>query len=263
MTGVLVVEDQLVLASALEVAIGVQPDLDCLGTAATVEDALAQMAERAPDVVLMDIELPGTDGIEGTRLIKTTHPEVTVLVLTGGATPERLAAAAAAGAGGFLAKQTSFADVLAAIRNPLPGKVLVEGAVLHDLLHDPAAAEMTPAPAPGPPPAAAAPDSPGAVPRPAAAGPPPGEESGLTARECQVLALMGQGLDPAAIAERLVVSVYTARGHVKNVMMKLGAHTQLEAVVIANRLGLLTPASGEAQDQPAEAPAPEPGQGSR
>ena len=65
----------------------------------------------------------------------------------------------------------------------------------------------------------------------------------LTAREQEVLGLMGEGLDPSAIAERLVLSVYTARGHVKNVMMKLGAHTQLEAVVLATRSGLL-PARG-------------------
>ncbi|MGI9009274.1 MAG: response regulator, partial [Streptosporangiaceae bacterium] len=111
MTGVLVVEDQQMLASALEVAIGVQPDLDCLGTAATVDDALVQIAAHVPDVVLMDIELPGTDGIEGTRLIKAAHPEVTVLVLTGGETRERLAAAAAAGGGGFLDKEKPFFPV--------------------------------------------------------------------------------------------------------------------------------------------------------
>jgi DNA-binding CsgD family transcriptional regulator len=63
----------------------------------------------------------------------------------------------------------------------------------------------------------------------------------LTAREEEVLALMGEGLDPSAIAERLVLSVYTARGHVKNVMAKLGAHTQLEAVVLATKAGLLRP----------------------
>jgi DNA-binding NarL/FixJ family response regulator len=233
MTGVLVVEDQQVLASALEVAIGTQPDLDCLGTAATVDDALAQIDARHPDVVLMDIELPGTDGIEGTRLIKAAHPDVTVLVLTGGATPERLAAAATAGAGGFLAKDTSFPELLAAIRCPMPSKVVVEGEVLHDLI------DRSPA-APRPPrhETAAhrtAADGPDAAGKPVA-----GDERGLTAREFEVLGLMGQGLDPAAIAERLIVSVHTARGHVKNVMMKLGAHTQLEAVVIATRLGLLT-----------------------
>ena len=233
MTGVLVVEDQQVLAAALEIAIGTQPDMDCVGTASTVEDALARAAEHRPDVVLMDIQLPGTDGIEGTRRIKAAYPDVTVLILTAGATAGRLAAAAAAGAGGFLAKNGSFSDILAAIRNPMQGKMVVEGATLKELIKD----------IPGPP--GLRPAQPGLT-----AVPPGAEENGqapeaprLTAREQEVLALMGEGLDPSAIAERLVLSVYTARGHVKNVMMKLGAHTQLEAVVLATKSGLLPPRS--------------------
>jgi DNA-binding NarL/FixJ family response regulator len=239
MTGVLVVEDQQVLAAALEIAIGTQPDMDCVGTAATVEDALATVAQRRPDVVLMDIQLPGADGIEGTRRIKAAYPDVNILILTAGATAGRLAAAAEAGAGGFLAKNGPFSDILAAIRNPMRGKMVVEGTTLQELIKNipgtqeplPAQAESAPA-------------------QPAAEGQPlPGaEENGqtpetarLTAREQEVLALMGEGLDPSAIAERLVVSVYTARGHVKNVMMKLGAHTQLEAVVLATKSGLLPP----------------------
>lgn len=213
MTGVLVVEDQQVLSSALEIAIGAQPDLECVGSAATVEDALDRISLRVPDVVLMDIGLPGADGIEGTRRIKATYPQVSVLILTGVATPERLAAATAAGATGFLAKDSTFADILTAIRNPVPGKVVIEGATLRELL------------APG-----------------AAAAPRRASQAGfarLTTRELEVLSLMAQGLDPRSIAERLVVSLYTARGHVKNIMMKLGAHTQLEAVVVATRSGLV------------------------
>jgi DNA-binding NarL/FixJ family response regulator len=220
MTAVLVVEDQQVLASALEIAIGAQSDLDCVGAAGTVDEALARMAASRPDVVLMDIELPGADGIAGTRRIKAAYPDVRVLILTGGTTPGRLADAAAAGAGGFLGKDSALPDILAAIRNPMPGKMVIEGTTLSELLTE----------------------------RPAAvAGPDCATDSDLarfTAREREVLALMGEGLDPAAIAERLVVSVYTARGHVKNVMMKLGAHTQLEAVVLATRAGLLPPAPG-------------------
>jgi DNA-binding NarL/FixJ family response regulator len=235
MTGVLVVEDQQVLASALEIAIGTQPDMDCVGIAATVDAALTKVAELRPDVVLMDIQLPGADGIEGTRRIKAAYPDVGILILTAGATPSRLAAAAAAGAGGFLAKDGPFADILAAIRNPMPGKMVIEGAALNELVRNLAQA------GPAPP-----------VPRqtpPARAGPAVVEDAQaqdtakLTAREQEVLALMGEGLDPSAIAERLVLSVYTARGHVKNVMMKLGAHTQLEAVVLAIKSGLLPPRS--------------------
>jgi DNA-binding NarL/FixJ family response regulator len=219
-TGVLVVEDQQVLASALEIAIGTQPDLDCVGTAATVDDALAQMAAHRPDVVLMDIKLPGTDGIEGTRQISEIYPRVTILILTAGATPQRLAAAATAGAAGFLAKDASFSDILAAIRNPMPGKMVIHGAALNELIKDLPVPNKAQQPCK----------------QPAQTGP---DAARLTAREQEVLGLMGEGLDPNAIAERLVVSVYTARGHVKNVMMKLGAHTQLEAVVIATKSGLL------------------------
>ena len=135
MTSVLVVEDQQVLASALEIAIGTQPDLDCVGTAATVDDALAQMAACKPDVVLMDIQLPGTDGIEGTRRISASYSGVSILILTAGATPQRLAAAAAAGAAGFLAKDGAFSDILAAIRNPMRGMMVVQGAAVNELIN--------------------------------------------------------------------------------------------------------------------------------
>jgi DNA-binding NarL/FixJ family response regulator len=219
-TGVLVVEDQQVLASALEVAIGTQPDLDCVGTAATVDDAMAQIAAHRPDVVLMDIQLPGTDGIEGTRQISEIYPKVSILILTAGATPQRLAAAAAAGAAGFLAKDASFSDILAAIRHPMPGMMVIQGAALDELIKNLPAASKAQRPCK----------------QTTYAGP---EAARLTAREQEVLGLMGEGLDPNAIAEQLVVSVYTARGHVKNVMMKLGAHTQLEAVVLATKSGLL------------------------
>ncbi len=220
MTAVLVVEDQQVLASALEIAIGAQPDLDCVGAAGTVDEALARMAASRPDVVLMDIELPGADGIVGTRRIKAAYPDVRVLILTAGATPGRLADAAAAGAGGFLGKDSALPDILAAIRNPMPGKMVIEGTALSELLTErPTAVAGT-------------------------AGTTDTDLARFTGREREVLALMGEGLDPAAIAERLVVSVHTARGHVKNVMMKLGAHTQLEAVVLATRTGLLPPTPG-------------------
>lgn len=226
MTAVLVVEDQQSFASALEVAISVQPDLECVGTAGTVDEAVTQMTRRLPDVVLMDIRLPGTDGVDGTARIRTLYPDVSVLILTAEATPARLAAAAAAGAAGFLAKDTPLTDILAAIRNPTEGKMVVEGTTFLELLdnihhldkaYEGAAAITQPTVQ-----AARVPD-----------------QAGLTARERDVLALMGEGLDPRAIAKRLVVSPHTARGHVKRIMMKLGAHSQLEAVVRATRAGLI------------------------
>src|SRR5258708_18228157 len=215
MTGVLVVEDQRELASALEVAIDKQTDMNSEGAAGTVGEALEKIAGHVPDVVLMDIGLSGGDGVEGTRRIKASYPEVNVLILTPGPDPGRLAAAAAAGAAGFLTKDSSFSDILSAIRNPAGGKVAIEG---------PAPMPFIPAAGSVPPPGA---DT-------AQSGPEP-DWTRLTAREQQVLALMGEGLGPRAIADRLVVSRHTARGHVKSIMMKLGAHSQLEAVISAIR----------------------------
>jgi DNA-binding NarL/FixJ family response regulator len=209
---VLVVEDQRALAGALEAAIAAQPDLECVGAVGSVGEALRLAATGRPDVVLMDIHLPGVDGIEGTRRLTAAHPGTRVLILTADATPDLLTGAAKSGAAGFLAKDSAFPDILAAIRSPVEGKVLVEGATLAALLEGTA----RPTPSAG------------------AANP-----AGLSRREVEVLELMGQGLDPGAIAERLVVSRHTARGHVKKVMMKLGAHSQLEAVVTATKMGLL------------------------
>ena len=131
----------------------------------------------------------------------------------------------AAAAAGFLTKASSFTDILAAIRNPAVGKMVIEGTTLRALREELGSVELEHGGGP------------------TALGAPEGREpdwSRLTGREREVLALMGEGFDPTAIAQRLVVSVHTARGHVKNVMMKLGAHSQLEAVVVATRSGLLS-----------------------
>ncbi|MEU6119929.1 response regulator transcription factor [Streptomyces sp. NPDC047117] len=211
MTKVLVVEDQRALADALELAISAQPDLECVGAVGTVEAALP-LAAAGTDAVLMDIHLPGADGIEGTAAIKAAHPEVRVLILTADTDPAVLAAGTAAGAAGFLSKSGALADILAALRAPAGGTLMVGGAALAALL-DPADGARN------------VPDGVAPV--------------RLTGREREVLHLMGEGLAPRAIAERLVISRHTARGHVKNLLMKLGAHSQLEAVVAATRAGLL------------------------
>ncbi|EWM19150.1 response regulator transcription factor [Kutzneria sp. 744] len=205
MIRVLVVEDQRTLADALEIAVDTQPDLDCVGAVGTVEDALALAGRQSPDVVLMDIRLPGMNGIEGTRRIMATHPRVRVLILTANTDPRLLTEAVAAGATAFLAKASTLPDILTAIRTPVEGKVLVEETSIAALA-----------------PVVLVPDL-----------------TGLTPREREILGLMGEGFAATVIAQRLVVSTHTARGHVKSVMRKLDAHTQLEAVIIATRIGLL------------------------
>jgi DNA-binding NarL/FixJ family response regulator len=218
MIRVLIVEDERALAGALEIAIDVQPDLDCVGAVGTAEEGVQIATELEPDVVLMDIHLPGVDGIEGTWQIKAVHPATRVFILTADASADLLTAAAGAGAAGFLAKDSAFPDILAAIRTPVDEKILIESSSLAALL-DRYGNRDTPRQTPA--------DT---------------DWAGLTSREQEILLLMAEGLAPREISERLVLSVHTVRGHVKNVMMKLGAHSQLEAVVIATRSGLLRPA---------------------
>lgn len=130
----LVVEDERELAGALEVAIDVQPGLECVGVVGTIDEALQAVDATGPDIVLMDVHLPGVDGIEGTRRIKATNPHASVFILTGDATPDLLAAATSAGAAGFLAKDSGLTDVLTAIQTPVEGIIFVDGATLGALV---------------------------------------------------------------------------------------------------------------------------------
>ena len=214
-TRVLVVEDQRTLAEALMIAIDAQPDLECAGVTESAEDALLLVASRCPDVVLMDIHLPGISGIDGTRRIKAHHPHIRVFILTADATPQMFTDATAAGASGFLAKNGPFPDVLTAIRTPSRSRTLVAGGTFAALV-----AEFR---------------------RDAGEPAAPSEENpaSLTAREKEVLTLMGEGLGARPIAERLAVTEHTARSHIKRVMAKLHAHTRQEAVAVAVRTGLL------------------------
>jgi DNA-binding NarL/FixJ family response regulator len=216
---VLIVDDHLAFAEAVAIAVDAQADLECVGATPDVEEALRLTTDRAPDVVLMDVYLPGVDGIEATRRIKAGNPGTRVLILTGHTELDILTQAATAGASGFLPKESSLQEVIDAIRAPVDDKIVLESSTLAALverLRDTERASAQQA----------------------------RDASRLTRRELEVLGLMREGLDPQTIASRLGISVHTCRGHVKSVLLKLGAHSQLEAVVIAAREGLLADLSG-------------------
>jgi DNA-binding NarL/FixJ family response regulator len=216
---VLIVDDHLAFAEAVAIAIDLQGDLECVGATPNIEEALRLVRDRSPDVVLMDVYLPGIDGIEGTRRIKATNPATRVLIITGHTELDILTQAATAGASGFLPKESSLQEVVDAIRVPIDDKIVVDSSTLAALierLRDTERASAKQA----------------------------RDTARLTRRELEVLVLMREGLDPQTIASRLGISVHTCRGHVKSVLLKLGAHSQLEAVVIAAREGLLPELSG-------------------
>lgn len=213
---VLVVDDHQTFADLLALALDGQSALTCVGRARTAADALRLVDELRPDVVLMDVGLPDLDGIAATERLHRRHPDVRVVVLTARTEPALLGQAMAAGAVGFLAKDGALNDVLHALRAAHYGTTTVSAHLLTGLL----------ATAPAQAPQAAAP-------------------GGLTGREYEVLRLMSQGQDVRAVARALGMTPHTCRGHVKRLLAKLDAHSQLEAVAIATRRGLLPP-SGSA-----------------
>lgn len=213
-TRVLLVDDHRAFSEALAIAVGSFPDLACVGTPTTIAEALAAIPEAQPDVILLDIYLPDGNGIEAIAGIRALQPGVRILVMTGHTDVDVMARAASAGASGFLPKENSIAAILDAIRAARDGQMLVDGSTLAAILGQVGRAPMGP--------------------RGRGA-----DTTHLTVRERDVLDLMGQGLDPHAIAARLTISLHTCRGYQKSILAKLDAHSQLEAVVVAARRGLI------------------------
>jgi DNA-binding NarL/FixJ family response regulator len=212
-TRVLIVDDHGAFAGALAFTIDGHADLACVGTAGTLAAAASLIDELRPDVVLMDVLLPDGNGIDAVPSIVAASPGTRVLVLTGHADVAVLSRAATNGASGFLPKESPIEAVINAIRAAVSGQMLVDGPTLASILGRLTESPRPPQAAPGVP--------------------------VLTRRESDVLRLMGQGQDPHAIAAGLGISLNTCRGYQKSLLAKLGAHSQLEAVVVGTRLGLL------------------------
>ena len=208
---VLVVDDHRAVAESIAMAIDLQPDMRCVGIAATIAETRAVFLTSHPDVLLTDVRLPDGDGVDASRSLLELDPDLRVVVLTAFTDVELVARVASIGGCGLLPKESSISSVLSALRRAGEGAISVDGGVLSVLLEDAQGA------------------------RPAASAP----AVTLTEREAEVLGCLSQGLDPQTIARRLGISVHTCRGHVKSILGKLEAHSQLEAVVKAMRQGLV------------------------
>ena len=214
---VLVVDDHSTFAELLTDVIDREPDLVSVGHATTGLGGVAKFAALRPDVVLMDLQLPDIDGFAATTQIVAMSPDVRVIMLTAHVTAAVVANAATCGACGFLPKDGRLADMLSTIRTARPGNLAVDPKVLARLIDHP----HTPT---------------RALARP------------LSQRELSVLDQLADGRDVTRIAREMGISNHTCRGHVKSVLSKLGAHSQLEALVIAVRMGLI-----QIHDEPATA----------
>ena len=206
-TRVLVVDDHRTFTDLLALALAGQPDLECVGTAATAEAALSLAERMDPDVVLMDVRLGNDDGLDVTAALTARSDEVRVVVLTAHATQGLLERAAEVGACCLLPKDGSLEEMLTGLRAARRGGFIVHPTLMYALMK-------------------------GAQRQ----GPPPPE---LTQREHDVLRRLAEGADVRSIARDLAISVHTCRGHVRSLLQKLDAHTQLEAVASATRMGLL------------------------
>ena len=215
---VLIADDQALIRAGFAALVGSAAGLEVVGQAVDGAQAVALARETRPDVVLMDIRMPGTDGLSATELI-TADPDldgVRVLVLTTFESDDAVVVALRAGASGFLGKGVEPAALLDAIRIVAAGEALLSPSATKSLI-----ARML------------------AVPAVPSAG--PGRLDGLTERESEVVGLVAQGLSNDEIATQLFVSPLTAKTHVNRAMMKLGARDRAQLVVMAYQSGLVQP----------------------
>lgn len=220
MTGVtrrvVVADDQTVVREGIVMLLGLLPGIEVVGAAGDGEEAVALVAEHAPDVVLMDLRMPRVDGVAATRRIRSEHPGTQVVVLTTYADDESLFPALEAGARGYLTKDAGAEEIVRAIDSVLSGEAGLSPKVQAMLLERVAT--------PGPTPAAAVTSEP---------------PDGLTAREAEVLSLVAEGLSNTEIARRLHVSQATVKTHINNLFAKTGVRDRAQAVRYAYRRGLV------------------------
>lgn len=205
---VMLVDDHAVVRSGLSKFLMVCPDLELVGEADSGEEAVQRCHLLRPDVVLMDLKMPGMDGVTATRLIRQSYPATQVVVLTSFHDEAMVQGALQAGAIGFLLKDVTAAELAQAVRSARAGRMTLASEATQALIN----AAIQP--------------------------PPPGDD--LTSREREVLALMVEGLSNNQIADRLVLSVSTVKFHVSSILSKLGVESRVAAVTLAIQRHLVT-----------------------
>ncbi len=207
-TKVLIVDDERLFAELLRVALRNADGIDVVDVVHDVQTAVRRMSELRPDVVLADYHLPDGTGSDIARTVRATLPDTSVLILTGDPSVATLSDVARSGAVGHLTKDRPFDEVVEGVRAAALGEILFAPSELQRLLLE---RESRPRPL-----------------------------EPLTARELEVLQLLAEGASTANASEQLGISSATLRAHVQAILRKLGAHSRLEAVAEAARLGVIT-----------------------
>lgn len=237
----LIADDQPVIRQGFRMILSAQPDFDVIGDVADGHAAVDEIARTHPDVVLMDVRMPGMDGIEATRQVRAgmadADPGPRVLILTTFGLDEYVVDALRAGASGFLLKDATPEELVHAVRVVAAGESLLAPAVTSRLI-----ARF--------------------LPTLGALGPDINRRLGaleqLTERECEVLMLLAKGRSNAEIGASLFISEATVKTHVSHVLAKLGLRDRVQAVVVAYELGLLAPGVLQTSARPRQESNPQP-----
>ncbi len=210
---VLVVDDHTIVREGVRMLLAAQPGIEVVGEGANGFEAVQKARELRPDVVIMDIAMPGMTGLEATHLIKQSDPEIQVLALTVHEGEEYFFRLLSAGGSGYVLKGAGSADLIAAVQAVARGDVFLSPTVAKKLVSDYLARVGS------------------------------GEEQdsygGLTAREQEVLKLLAEGYTAKEIADKLVLSVSTVQTHRTHIMRKLNLHSRVELIKYAIRRGLI------------------------
>lgn len=217
MIRILLADDQTLIRAGFRALLNAEPDMEVVAECGTGRDAVRLAARERPDVVLMDIRMPETDGLEATRKIVADHglAGTRIIILTTFELDEYIAEAVRAGAAGFLVKDTEPEELIRAVRVVHDGDALLSPSVTRRIMAQLARQSR----------ATAAPVS----------------LENITEREREVLKLVGEGLNNAEIAERLVITPLTAKTHVSRIMTKLLVRDRAQLVVLAYESGLVRP----------------------
>lgn len=206
----LLVDDHALFREGLSALLSHQDDFTVVGEAEDAESALVQARALAPDIVLMDVELPGEDGVNATRRLKLALPSVTVVMLTVRDDSQTLFEAIKAGAQGYLVKNVRSRELLEQLRGLARGEAAISRRLAARILEEIRGQQE-----------------------------PFGPDEALTARELEVLELVAARLSNAAIAERLVVSEHTVKNHLKSILAKLHLHNRHQAAAYGVARGWL------------------------
>ncbi|MFC8719300.1 response regulator [Kitasatospora sp. NPDC057198] len=236
---IVVADDHPVVRSAFATLLDSRPEFTVVRTAADGAEAVLACREERPDLVLMDIRMPGTDGIEATRQLTSEGPNPPrVLILTTFDLDEYVYEALRAGASGFLLKEATAEDLFEAVRVVAAGDALLAPGVTRRLI-----AEFAAMPPRGTQ-AGPAPSEPSSEPSALSEHPAAARLRALTPRETEVLRLVAEGLSNPEVAARLTVTEETVKTHVSRVLAKLGLRDRTQAVVAAYEGGLVVPGRG-------------------